>query len=79
MVGGALTARCEGVSPSRDQTTASRAGTAGGQGHGTDVAVQGGGLAQLDQHDVVIQVAAAVSGVLDDLHRVDETALCPRW
>ena len=78
LVGGVLTARGEGVSPSRDQTTASRAGIAGGQGHGADVAVQGGGLAQLDQHDVVIQVAAAVSGVLDDLHRVDELLCAPR-
>lgn len=67
-----LTSRAAGVAPSRDQTAGSRAGTAGGQGHGADVAVQGGGLAQLDQHDVIVQVAAAVAGVTDDLSRVDE-------
>lgn len=67
-----LTPRAAGVSPSRDQTAGSRAGTAWGQGHGADVAVQGGGLAQLDQHDVIVQIAAVVAGVADDLSRVDE-------
>lgn len=67
-----LTSRAAGVAPSRDQTAGARAGAAGGQGHGADVAVQGGGLAQLDQHDVIVQVAAAVSGVADDLSGVDE-------
>lgn len=67
-----LTSRAAGVAPSRDQTAGSRSGTAGGQRHGADVAVQGGGLAQLDQHDVIVQVAAAVAGVTDDLSRVDE-------
>lgn len=67
-----LTSRAAGVAPSRDQTAGARAGTAGGQGHGADVAVQGGGLAQLDQHDVIVQVAAVVAGVTDDPSRVDE-------
>lgn len=67
-----LTSRTAGVSPSRDQASGSGAGTAGGQGHNSDVAVQGGGLAQLDQHDVVVQVVAAVAGVADDLGGVDE-------
>lgn len=59
------------VAPSRDQTTGARASTARGQGHGTDIVVQGGRPAEFDHHDVVIQVAAAVFGVADDLRRVD--------
>lgn len=67
-----LTSSGAGVAPSRDQAAGARAGTAGGQGHGADVAVQGGGPAQLDQHDVIVQVAAVVAGVTDDLSGVDE-------
>ena len=67
-----LTATSTGVAPSRDQAAGSRAGTAGGQGHGFHVAVEGSGLAQLDQHDVVVQVVAVVPWVADDLGRVDE-------
>jgi len=66
------TSRAAEVAPSRDQAAGARAGTAGGQGHGADVAGQGGGPAQLDQHDVIVQVAAVVSGVADDLSRADE-------
>lgn len=67
-----LTSTSTHVAPSRDQAAGSRASTARGQGHGLHVAVEAGGLAQLDQHDVVIQVAAVVAGVADDLGRVDE-------
>jgi len=67
-----LTSRAAGVAPSRDQAAGARAGTAGRQGHGADVAVQGGGGAQLDQHDVIVQVAAVVAGMTDYLGRVDE-------
>ena len=67
-----LTSRAAGVAPSRDQTGSPGPGTDGGQGDGGDVAVEFGGAAQLDQHDVVVQVVAVVSGVTDDLGRVDE-------
>lgn len=63
----ALTSRAEGVSPSRDQTGGAGAGTAGGQGHGSHVAVQGNRGLQLDQHDVIVQIVAVVAGVTDDL------------
>lgn len=46
-------------------------GAAGGQGHGLDVAVEGGGAAQLDQHDVVVQVVAVVGGVPDEFGSID--------
>lgn len=68
----ALTSRAAGVSPSGDQAFGSGAGTAGGQGHDFDVAVEGGGLAQLDQHDVIIQVVAVVARMADDLGGVDK-------
>ena len=45
-------------------TVGARAGTAAGHDHSAHVAVQGGGHAQLD---VVVQVAAVVTGVHDDL------------
>lgn len=61
--------RC--VSPSRYHAVLVSHGAAGGQGHGLDVAVEGGGAAQLDQHDVVIQVVAVVMGVLDELGSID--------
>lgn len=67
-----LTSGAAGVAPSRDQTGRSGPATAGGQGDGADVAVELGGAAQLDQHDVVVQVVAVVVGVKDDLARADE-------
>lgn len=67
-----LTSGAASVSPSRDQAVGSGTGAAGGQGHGLDVAVEGGSLAQLDQHDVVVQGVAVVAGVADDLGGVDE-------
>lgn len=67
-----LTSRAAGVSPSGDQASGSGAGTAGGQGHSSDIAVEGSGLAQLDQHDVIVQVVAVVARMADDLGGVDE-------
>lgn len=34
--------------------------------------VQDGGLAEFNQHDVVVQIIAVVAGVSDDLYRVNE-------
>lgn len=50
-----LTSRAAGVSPSGDQASGSAAGTAGGQRHGFDIAVEGGGLVHLNLHDVVVR------------------------
>ena len=55
-----------GVSPSRDCAHGASGGTAGGQSHRLHVLVEGGGLAQLDEHDVVVDVVGAVVGVADD-------------
>jgi len=55
-----------GVSPARHDAHGSSRSAGGGQGHGLHVIVQGGGLFQLDQHDVVVDVVGAVLGVTDD-------------
>jgi len=60
------------VSPSRDQAAGTRWSTAWREGNGLNVAVQRGGTAQLDQHDVIVQSIAVVTGVSDDLIGVDE-------
>lgn len=60
-----------GVAPFRDETRGSSAGTAGRQGHRADIAVQGGGLAQLNKHDVVVQITAAVARMPDNFGRVN--------
>merc|ERR1719309_1080717 len=65
--GGALSA-----TPARDLAHGASGSTAGGQSHGLHVLVEGGGLAQLDQHDVVVDVVGAVPGVTDDTGRADE-------
>ncbi|KAG7240989.1 hypothetical protein INR49_026167 [Caranx melampygus] len=44
---------------------------ASGKSHGLDVAVEGGGTAQFDQHDVVVQVVAVVLWVLDHFGAID--------
>lgn len=67
-----LTSGAAGVAPSGDETGRSGPAAAGGQGDGADVAVELGGAAQLDQHDVVVQVVAVVVGVKDDFAGVDE-------
>ncbi|XP_067112646.1 small ribosomal subunit protein eS19-like isoform X2 [Osmerus mordax] len=54
------------VSPSGHQAALVSHVAARGQGHCLNVAVEGGGSAQFDQHDVTVQVLAVVAGVLDD-------------
>lgn len=61
-----------GVAPARDFAHSASGGTAGGQSHSIHIAVEGGGLAQLDQHDVVVDVVGAVVGVADDAGGADE-------
>lgn len=61
--------RC--VPPSRYHAVLIGHGAAGGQSHGLDVAVEGGGATQLDQHDVVVQVVAVVIGVFDEFGSID--------
>ena len=46
-------------------------GTSAGQGNSLDIAVECSRAAQLDEHDVVVQVVGIVVGVLDDLGGVD--------
>ena len=60
-----------GVSPSRDCAPGASGGTAAGQSHRLHVLVDGGGLAQLDEHDVVVDVVGAVVGVADDTGGAD--------
>lgn len=62
--GSALTG-AHGVAPSRDGTHGASGGTAGGQSNRLHVGVEGGGFAQLDQHDVIVDVVGAVVGVTD--------------
>lgn len=59
------------VAPAGHEAVLVGHGAAGGQRHRLDEAVEGGGAAQLDQHDVVVQVVAVVVGVLDEPGRVD--------
>lgn len=61
-----------GVSPAGHDAHGSSGSALGGQRHGLDVLVQGGGLAQLDQHDVVVDVVGGVVGVTDDAGGGDE-------
>ena len=61
-----------GVAPARDEAHGSSGGTAGGQSHRLHVLVEDGGLAQLDQHDVIVDVVGAVLGVADDTGGSDE-------
>lgn len=61
-----------GVAPAGDFAHGASRGTAGGQIHGLYVAVEGGRLAQLDQHEVIVNVVGAVVGVADDAGGADE-------
>lgn len=61
-----------GVTPASDFAHGASGGTAGGQSHRLHVLVEGGGRAQLDQHDVVVDVVGAVVGVADDAGGADE-------
>lgn len=60
-----LTAVGRCVAPSRHQTVLISHGAARGKGHSLHVAVEGGRVAQFDQHDVVVQVVAVVIWVPD--------------
>merc|ERR1712212_646231 len=55
-----------GVAPARDFAHGASGGAGGGQSHRLHILVEGGGLAQLDQHDVIVDVVGAVVGVTDD-------------
>ena len=61
-----------GVAPARDKAHGASGGTAGGQSHRLHILVEGGGLAQLDQHDVIVDVVGAIVGVADDTGGADE-------
>lgn len=66
-----LTAIGGHVAPARHHAVLVGHGAASGQSHGLDVAVEGGGTAQFDQHDVVVQVVAVVLWVLDHFGTID--------
>ncbi|XP_068179784.1 transmembrane protease serine 9-like [Antennarius striatus] len=55
-----------GVAPARDFAHGASGGTGRGQSHGLHKFIEGGGRAQLDQHDVIVDVVGAVLGVTDD-------------
>lgn len=61
-----------GVAPTGDHAHSASGSTAGGQSHGLHILVKGGGPAQLDQHDVIVDVVGAVVGVTDDAGGADE-------
>lgn len=61
-----------GVAPARDSAHGASGGTAGGQSHRLHILVEFGGRAQLDQHDVIVDVVGAVVGVADDTGGADE-------
>lgn len=60
------------VSPSRDQAIGTSGSTTWRQSNGLNIWVQGGSLAQFNQHDVAIKSIAVVTGMSDDRLRVDE-------
>ena len=66
------TSACDGVTPSGHHAALVGHGASAGQGHSLDVAVECSRAAQLDEHDVVVQVVAIVVGVPDDLGGADE-------
>jgi len=61
-----------GVAPARNSAHGASGRTAGGQSHGLHILVEGGGVAQLDQHDVIVNVVGAVIGMTDDFGGPDE-------
>ena len=65
------TSRGDGGAPSGHHAGLIGNGASAGQGHSLDVAVECSRAAQLDEHDVVVQVVGIVVGVLDDLGGVD--------
>lgn len=64
-----------GVAPARDFAHGASRSTASGQSHGPHILVDGGRLAQLDQHDVIVNVVGAVVGMADDTRGGDELLL----
>lgn len=68
----ALTATAEGVSPSRDEAHSTRRSTARRQSHSFYIAVQGGSLAKLNEHNIIVESVAVVTGVPDDRCRANE-------
>lgn len=60
-----------GVAPASDLAHCASGGAGGGEGHGHHALVEDGGLAQLDQHDVVVDVVGAVLGMADDARGAD--------
>lgn len=67
-----LTARAQGVAPARDEALGASRCTGGGQGDGGHPGTDDCRRGELDQHDVIVQGPAVVSGVADDLGGVDE-------
>lgn len=61
-----------GVAPARDFAHGASRGTARGQSHRLHVAVEDGRLAQLDQHEVIVNVVGAVVWVADDAGGADD-------
>lgn len=61
-----------GVAPARDFAHGTSRSTATGQRHRLNVLVEGGGPAELDQHDVIVDGEAIVTGVTDDSSGADE-------
>lgn len=61
-----------GVAPAGDFAHSASGGTASWQSHRLHVLVEGGRLAQLDQHDVIVNVVGAVVGVADDTGGADK-------
>lgn len=67
-----LTAIALGVAPARDEALGTSRCTRPWQGDGGHSRVDGGGGAQFNQHDVIIDGVGIVLGVADDLGRVNE-------
>lgn len=59
------------VTPSRHHAGLVSNGAPAGQGNGLDVAVERSRAAQLNKHDVIVQVVVVVVRVLDDLASID--------
>lgn len=61
-----------GVTPSRDPAHGADGSTAPGQSHRLHITVERGRLAQLDQHDVIVNVPGVVVWMADDTGGLDE-------
>lgn len=67
-----LLTRAHGVAPSRDCAHGASRSTAPGQSHRLHITVEGGRLAQLDQHDVIVNIPGIILWMADDTGGVDE-------